>query len=569
MPKLKKAPRNSYFFFITKRREMAEAEGYIIRGGFQEASHAFGSEWGRLSKEERAPYEEMAKEAKEQDKYNVGNKFTTSGESYAQVFQQDLERQTAQQQMETFVDSMTSGSEAGNRIYIFMKCVYSVEMIKDKKTRSYLPAEISLAAFTLKGGIKSVYTTLIDTQKVPMGYASSAAENAEDSLLPLPGHSSYTPETRDYIQILGKIFGFTNHFQKGEGGYDMPGHYRVFFCQEAEKEPIISGLQWLINQLEEGKTRKKYENLMATVKVYGFNKLILGMAKEAKKVNPSYSNYMVTYQLNPSADSILLKGNYDYRPEIACLFHGSGTGNRRMNNCAQSIVMRRIFMLFEEFVTAYNYEWTERHKIDNVVKGFQPTMIEERREVKPVENVVVTEIPDWLKDDPKPKSKAHFPSPSLEGCCEPSWLNSEPASSPSNSAKCDEAMGPDEDYDDDGLPAWTRASPPASTFQDEDFPSLGGDGGPPSGGSAATWGGRGRGRGLSTYSSSQSEEYTSGSGPSMRSPPQAPTYASKGRGRGLASSAATASMEFDGEDFPTLGSTIAGRGRGRGRGGNK
>jgi len=68
--------------------------------------------------------------------------------------------------MEDFINRLASGPDAGTRMYIFMKSVYSVEEIRrDKPKPVYHPAEISMAAFNLMDGLISIYTTLVDTRK--------------------------------------------------------------------------------------------------------------------------------------------------------------------------------------------------------------------------------------------------------------------------------------------------------------------------------------------------------------------------------------------------------------------
>lgn len=44
MPKLKKQPKNGYFFFIMEKKQERESEGYIV-GNFQNASQLFGHLW--------------------------------------------------------------------------------------------------------------------------------------------------------------------------------------------------------------------------------------------------------------------------------------------------------------------------------------------------------------------------------------------------------------------------------------------------------------------------------------------------------------------------------------------
>lgn len=47
----------------------------------------------------------------------------------------------------------------------------------------------------------------------------------------------------------------------------------------------------------------------------------------------------------------------------------------KMHTCAQSIVMRRAYMLFEEFVPGFGYEWVDKHKIDKLGKGIRGPVI--------------------------------------------------------------------------------------------------------------------------------------------------------------------------------------------------
>lgn len=103
-------------------------------------------------------------------------------------------------------------------------------------------------------------------------------------------------------------------------GYDEPGHKRVFFAMDNEREPIVSCLQWLVNQMR-GSEREKYQYFLERLKVYKISKLILSMADEANRVNPNYTNYMVQFKLESAADQVVTKGNYDYREEIACGYH--------------------------------------------------------------------------------------------------------------------------------------------------------------------------------------------------------------------------------------------------------
>lgn len=65
--------------------------------------------------------------------------------------------------MNEFIENLSSGPEAGDRIYVFMKVNYCVEEVIDKTRKVYWPSELSMAAFSLKKGIQAMYTQMVDT----------------------------------------------------------------------------------------------------------------------------------------------------------------------------------------------------------------------------------------------------------------------------------------------------------------------------------------------------------------------------------------------------------------------
>ncbi|CAL8080334.1 unnamed protein product [Orchesella dallaii] len=396
----KKQSQSSFYFFITEKMRTEAAKGRPVMGGFKEASHKFGSEWTEMSTDQRVPYVKLANEAKGKDKSNLHNKFTTTGESYAQVNERARQKQAAQQKMESFIRNLTSGPDADNRNYIFMKVNYSVEEIREDGARVFWPVEIAMAVFNLKEGLQSFYTTFVDTVAVPCGYSSLAVETANDTLIPLPGDSSFPEDAKNYKEILRKIFGFLNHWIKDKEGYDTD-HERVVFCLDSEVKPIRTGLQWMADKLEEF-DNEKYCYLVEDLKIYSISKLILGMAQEAYKLNPSYDNCAVKYQVEGSAESIILKGSYDFSDELTCMFHCSEERRIKMQNCAQNIVLRRVFLLFDEFIqpNAYRYEKRDRHKIEfvNKVDTLCPVI---KKHVRPKVVPVNIVLPDWLKDEPE------------------------------------------------------------------------------------------------------------------------------------------------------------------------
>ncbi|ODN01211.1 Protein maelstrom [Orchesella cincta] len=551
MPKQKKSP-NSYYFFLKKNwEEFVRDDKNRKRFDFQEAASRFGHKWKQLSKDEKQPFEAMAKEEKEREKLNHNKKFTTFGESFAQVNGRALEQQEKQQQMKNFLKRLTSLPDAGDRPYIFMKAVYSVEEIRENNSRMYWPLEMSMAVFSLKEGIKYIYTVPIDTRVVPMGYSSAAMENAGRTLLPLPGDSSFPGESSDYKDILRHIFGFANHWLLYKAGYDVPGHYRVFFCHDKEKEPIMTGLQWMVDELKEASSVEKYQYLVDNLKLYNVNDLILAMNANAKEVNPSYISYLDT-NLDKAAESVINKGNYDYREEIACPYHKSQMACMKMETCAQSIVLKRVFMLFDELLPAYGFTRTHRHEITNFKGARTGPIIKKKQEESPAKVDDTIEEPDWLKEEPQGRSSS--PDGAYGGAWSIPSEQTEPSSSKPSRKRTNASRTSDED--DDAMPSWTR-SPTREQFDTDDFPSLSGDSQRSSGSARGEVSWASRGRGSSARLPPPPANYANIRGARGRGSSIRTVGPSSGVGRGSTSS----SMFEDEEDFPSLGASNSSFGR--------
>lgn len=61
-----------------------------------------------------------------------------------------------------------------------------------------------------------------------------------------------------------------------------------------------------------GKPRGKYQYFINNLKVYSVSKLVLALAMEANRINPSYNFDIVKFKLDSAANAIINKLIYDY-----------------------------------------------------------------------------------------------------------------------------------------------------------------------------------------------------------------------------------------------------------------
>ncbi|CAG7726983.1 unnamed protein product, partial [Allacma fusca] len=210
MPKLKKAPKNSYYFFMRERKAELEAQGYRFPRGLQDVASAVRGEWNDLPPAEKERYEALAKEAKEMEKTNYDNKFTTSGESYASLNRRLEAEQTEKAELKSMFHRIVRSEIPEERIYVLVQAIPSCEVglnnLNEKK--EYYPLEICFAAFSLRDGFICQYWTLVNTMTVPCGYASSAKDTSEETCLPQPGSKIFereAPQAVNYNQIMSNI----------------------------------------------------------------------------------------------------------------------------------------------------------------------------------------------------------------------------------------------------------------------------------------------------------------------------------------------------------------------------
>ncbi|XP_021947381.1 protein maelstrom homolog isoform X1 [Folsomia candida] len=357
-PKQKKQPRNAYYFYMLKRKEELEREGYRFLGGMKDVANAVGSDWAAMTPEEKVPYEEEARKSKEEGKQDLTNKYTSAGESYAQVQRRLQDDKQFSEEQEQYITELGTDAGALDRVFVLIKTNHCVEQIIERNQRIYWPIEVGMVAFKIRDGLQSIYWSLVDTQKTPVGYASAAKECSEETGLPEPGMASMQ-EYRDYNKIMNQIEGFIRHWTKS---------YKkgpVVFALDQETEYARGCLKWLASHVD-GDKRMDHQSFVDTLKFYKLPKLILRLASFANRLNPSYNNVLVKQKLELSAASIVNKGCYDYKDEITCVFHQEVTASLKMYTCCRNVVLRRMYLIFEEFLPAFCLAKTDRHDMEKL-----------------------------------------------------------------------------------------------------------------------------------------------------------------------------------------------------------
>jgi hypothetical protein len=372
MPKQKKPPKNAYYFFMVDRKRELEAQGYRFPGGMRDVASAVHSEWKSLAAEDKKYFDDLAKQAKEEEKYNTHNKFTATGESFAHVQQRHDQLTEEMMNLEAMVDALTIASPASipgeKRNFIFIRIIHSCEVLLPDQY--FCPLELGIAVFSLEDGLKCQYWTLIDTVTTPVGYASATKETSSETGLPQPGSSVFEPKHRDYKKIFTNVKSFVEKFL---ANYESN---HILFAMESEFPGVEGCLKWLMEHANEKCDREERlanEAFFNGLKYYKLPRLLLKFATMAKKRNPSYNNVIACISnLERTAEQTFNIGRYDYKPNITCSYHLKDEPSYKMNMCAKSVVLRRIYLLLEEIAVGMKLPWKVGHDIEKFVTKDPP-----------------------------------------------------------------------------------------------------------------------------------------------------------------------------------------------------
>ncbi|XP_072753692.1 protein maelstrom 2-like [Anoplolepis gracilipes] len=326
MPKNK--GRNAYFFFMVDWKKRAEAQGRTFPNGFKDvqADSECNEEWQSLTKQEKGPYEAMAKQDKVTAQIKNQDKKTTFGESISMLEQKEKEKQQAiikmNENIKFSVDTAINLNILPKTKFCFMHVNYFFSMIVNNVIE-YFPAEYALGIFSLEDGIEDVHHIIISTE-IPLGYKREALETSQNSHhIPV----EYQGGETDFVIMYTKLISFLEA-RKVVNTY--PPLYTTRKCTKM----VQSVLRKLCDAVEQDEDQ---------FKVYELETLFIHLANEAyKKRTDREMEYIPAY-----AGNMFTRYTYIYEKGFECPFHKFDDGGSEY--CSKSILHQWAWTLCEEF----------------------------------------------------------------------------------------------------------------------------------------------------------------------------------------------------------------------------
>ncbi|XP_063230142.1 protein maelstrom homolog isoform X2 [Bacillus rossius redtenbacheri] len=176
----KKPVINAYALFVADQKK----HGVRFQG---DAYQYFGPAWQALPEHERAHFTELARDLKFKQRSELECKFTTSGQSYAEVERIRAERGEKLSQMNQTIQDTVAGLALENKLAQHPFYLMHVNYYCASDQGVYYPAEVGLVKFSLAGGVQDFYHKILNPGQFPTGSFRNAMEHSKETHnLPCP-----------------------------------------------------------------------------------------------------------------------------------------------------------------------------------------------------------------------------------------------------------------------------------------------------------------------------------------------------------------------------------------------
>ncbi|EDV52785.1 protein maelstrom [Drosophila erecta] len=291
----------------------------------QAVSHC-GTIWEKMTAQQRGPYQSGAKDADVADRAKR-ERLNCHGQGIAQVDQVQKEAAESLMHMkrstERLVINAKKSHDLENAKFVFATFNYFTKALT---TDVYVPAEFAACEYSLKEGIRSIYSSMIDPGQIIFGQGSDALHHSSTTHdLPLPpnalGEKNMAKLYRNIIDYLTKCQGGDKPlivFTPAENIAMVKSCFRYLECEDDSKDG--------------GRT----------IQVFDIEYLLFILKKEVMDVadlNDEKINKFVT-------DAFFKKDFFEFTAGIACQYHED---NDRTKYCTQSMVTRWAYT-FSDFM---------------------------------------------------------------------------------------------------------------------------------------------------------------------------------------------------------------------------
>ncbi|KAH8380631.1 hypothetical protein KR009_011902 [Drosophila setifemur] len=296
-------------------RRMTVGQAVSRCGGFWEVTILLQ----KMTAQQRSPYISAAKNA---DVLSRAQKprLNSIGQPMTQVEQGEREAADSLKNMkrntERLVMDAKKSHDLENKKFVFAAFNFFTKAL----TRDiYVPAEFAACEYSLKQGILSLYSTLINPGHIIFGQGSDAQQHSLTTHnLPLPPNA--LGET-DMAKLYRDIGDYLSKCEEGNIGEDKT---LVVFTKSDQIPVVKSCLRYLACDCPD-----KCPN----IEVYDIQYLMFILKKEVLDIAGLPENKFNLFV----ADAFFLRDFFEFTPEIACQYHEE---NDRSKYCTVSQVMR-------------------------------------------------------------------------------------------------------------------------------------------------------------------------------------------------------------------------------------
>lgn len=309
-------------------RRRAEAQGHSFPNGLKDvqANPDCNEEWQSLSKQEKGPYESMAKQDKVDAQIQNKGKKTTLGESVNLIEQKEQEEQQAIKNMHESIkysiDTAINLNILPKLKFCFIHVNHFFSTIVENNIE-YFPAEYALGIFSFENGIEDVHHIIVSAQ-IPLGFKREALETSQNShQIPV----EYQGGETDFAVMYAKLISFLEP-RKLVNTY--PPLYATKGCIKVVKS--------VLTKLSDAAQQDKEE-----LKVYDLETLYQHLGSELyKKRTDRDINQIFTY-----SQQMFTRYTYIFERGFECSFHKFVDGGSE--RCSQSILQHWAWTLCDEF----------------------------------------------------------------------------------------------------------------------------------------------------------------------------------------------------------------------------
>ncbi|XP_076457776.1 uncharacterized protein LOC143291662 isoform X2 [Babylonia areolata] len=335
----KKQQVNGFWLFAQNNKAKWKAQGLTVATNDQLLALA-SPLWKGMPKEDKKQWDARAKEERQQRKLEGGDydRMDNTGQVIATRIDSFEEARKRREREIAETTSHWHGKDLTEERFYFINFQEMCEVTEGETVkREWLPREMAIGEYSLRGGIINYYHQLIWPGGIPLGFRLSA-ENQSSEFHRIPVEE-LEQDSRDYGAII-------ENAEKLVRGGMRDGQYPPLYCLTKEYEKTKNLCEWLWVHSGRGMGRSNPLGRIHSVEDMVVQLLAFSGKPEVKNV----AKFLVTNNLEGS--------RWDYISSTACSLHQSLDVSR---NCSLSVVRRYMYTVSDSVCAHYDLQLTENH----------------------------------------------------------------------------------------------------------------------------------------------------------------------------------------------------------------